>query len=299
MEYSQIGKDIYPGRIVELYTEENTPLVEQCSNRFRLLILEKGSFILSINDQQTLMEAPSFYCINSKDQVHMGAREEATYRVVYFSPAIINSKFDESVVFNRNYSQLTHTETQDLIWLNPFLCEDRNKDSFIKAGPSSLNKILHLYELMEAELDKQPDYFWPCRSRSFLLEILYALYSFQTRFEDLKTGLEWEDSQIDNILVYLHTHYHQNITLTSLVEKFNMNRTKINNLIQKATGQPVIAYLINLRIKLACFILRDTMRPVQEIAYLTGFNDISHFGRTFKKITNHNPSDYREKYTWM
>jgi len=243
MDYSQIGKVIYPGRIVELYTESNTPLVEQCKDRFRMLILEKGSFILSVNDQQILLEAPSFFCINSKDKVLIGSREEVSYRVIYFSPVIINSKFDDSVVFGRDFSQLTHTETQDLIWLNPFLSEERVKDSFIKSGPTSLKKVLHLYGLMEAELEEQPDYFWPCRSRSFFLEILYTLHRFQSRFKDLKREVHWKDSQVDNILVYLHTHYHQSITLTSLVEKFNMNRTKLNNLVVKATGKPVITYL--------------------------------------------------------
>lgn len=299
MEYSKTGREIYPGRMVELYIEKNESLVENVPERFRLLILETGSFILNINGQQKLLEAPAFYCINHIDRISIGASSDTSYRVLYFSPAIINSKFDFSIINKKDYSSLSHTERQDLNWLNPFIASEEERQPFIKGGPASLRKILQLSDSMEKELEDEPDYFWPCRSRSFFLEILYGLHHFQSKFADIKDELQLADSEIDRILVFLHTHYHQPLTLNSLVERFNMNRTKINDLFHKATGQSVINYLINLRIKLACFILRDTMRPVQEIAFLTGFKDISHFGRTFKNITQHNPSEYREKFTWM
>lgn len=294
-----IGKEIYPGRVVELFVEQNKPIIERSTNRFRLLILESGSLVVNINQQQKLLEAPSFYCLNNRDDIHMQDQEGIQYRVIYFTPGIINSKFDFSTIQNQDYSNLTHTEYQDLNWLEPFINAKAERIPYIKAGPSSLRKMLHLCESMEAELDKQPDYFWPCRSRSFFLEMLYALHNCHSRYADINENLEWDDEQINKILVYLHNHYQSPITLKSLVEQFNMNRTKINDLFLKATGQPVISYLINLRVKLACLILRDTMRPVQEIAYQIGFNDISHFGRTFKKVTQYNPSEYREKYTWM
>jgi len=299
MEYSSTGREIYPGRIVELFLEKNEPLLESVPDRFRLLILEEGSLIIKVNGQQKLLEAPAFYCINNKDLVETGAESGPQYRLIYFSPTIINSKFDCSVIEGEDYSSLSHTEWQDLNWLNPFIASEEKRQPFIKAGPASLRKVLQLSDFMENELQEQPDYFWPCRSRSFFLEILYGLHHFQSKYGDIKNELQWAESEIDRILVFLHTHYHQPITLKTLVERFNMNRTKINELFQNATGLPVISYLINLRIKLACFILRDTMRPVQEIAYMTGFKDISHFGRTFKNITQQNPSEYREKYTWM
>jgi len=54
-------------------------------------------------------------------------------------------------------------------------------------------------------------------------------------------------------------------------------------------------YLIRLRVKMAAIILRDTDLPISEIAYRVGFNDITHFGRMFRKRVGYSPSEYRKK----
>jgi AraC family L-rhamnose operon regulatory protein RhaS len=53
-------------------------------------------------------------------------------------------------------------------------------------------------------------------------------------------------------------------------------------------------YLIKLRIKVSSVMLRDTALPVSEIMYRSGFNEINHFDRMFKKYMNCSPSDYRK-----
>jgi len=62
------------------------------------------------------------------------------------------------------------------------------------------------------------------------------------------------------------------------------------------TGMTIVAYLIQLRIKLAATMLRDTGLPVTEIHQRVGFNDDSHFRRTFRKYTGASPSEYRQRY---
>jgi AraC-like DNA-binding protein len=42
--------------------------------------------------------------------------------------------------------------------------------------------------------------------------------------------------------------------------------------------------------------LRDTLLPVSEIMYRTGFNEANHFSRTFKKYMSCAPSDYRKEF---
>ena len=64
----------------------------------------------------------------------------------------------------------------------------------------------------------------------------------------------------------------------------------------KATGMPVIAYLISLRLKMAATFLRETLLPVSEIIGRSGFKDRSHFVRIFKKYLGLTPYEYRKKY---
>lgn len=64
-------------------------------------------------------------------------------------------------------------------------------------------------------------------------------------------------------------------------------------------GKTVIQYLIGLRIRFACFLLRDTTVPVKELVWRSGFNDLAHFNRTFKRITSMTPLEYRKEYCFM
>ncbi|MES1186268.1 MAG: AraC family transcriptional regulator [Myxococcales bacterium] len=52
-------------------------------------------------------------------------------------------------------------------------------------------------------------------------------------------------------------------------------------------------YLIGARVRLAARMLLDTERSVTEIAYAVGFNDLSNFMRTFRRVVGETPRDYR------
>ena len=67
---------------------------------------------------------------------------------------------------------------------------------------------------------------------------------------------------------------------------------------QKATGMTIISYLTKLRINVAALLLKDTFLPVSEVIDRVGFNDITHFGRMFKKYIGTSPTEYRQKYSW-
>ena len=45
--------------------------------------------------------------------------------------------------------------------------------------------------------------------------------------------------------------------------------------------------------------LKDTYLQVSEIMYRVGFVNMSHFIRSFKKITGMSPLEYREIHTWL
>jgi hypothetical protein len=53
-------------------------------------------------------------------------------------------------------------------------------------------------------------------------------------------------------------------------------------------------YMRKLRIEKAIQLMEDANYSLTEIAYLTGFSDQSHFNRTFKKQTGHNPLEYKK-----
>jgi AraC family L-rhamnose operon regulatory protein RhaS len=103
---------------------------------------------------------------------------------------------------------------------------------------------------------------------------------------------------VDPIVLYLHTHYQEKITLDRLARTFHTNRTTLAERFREAAGVSVMAYLIRLRVQLAALMLRDTSLSVAEVGERVGFKDTSHFGRTFRDHIGCSPTEYRQRYCW-
>ena len=52
-------------------------------------------------------------------------------------------------------------------------------------------------------------------------------------------------------------------------------------------------YLLDVRIRHASSMLRDSTLNVTEIALRCGFDDSNYFSRIFRKYTGHSPSEFR------
>jgi AraC-like DNA-binding protein len=64
---------------------------------------------------------------------------------------------------------------------------------------------------------------------------------------------------------------------------------------KQAFGVPPHRYLLTRRIERATALLRDTDRPITEIAFDTGWESLGTFGRTFRDVIGESPGAIRER----
>src|SRR5882757_8155212 len=64
---------------------------------------------------------------------------------------------------------------------------------------------------------------------------------------------------------------------------------------KQAFGVPPHRYLLTRRIERATALLRDTDRPITEIAFQTGWESLGTFGRTFRDVTGKSPGELRAR----
>jgi transcriptional regulator GlxA family with amidase domain len=64
---------------------------------------------------------------------------------------------------------------------------------------------------------------------------------------------------------------------------------------KQAFGTPPHRYLLTRRIERAMALLRETDRPITDIAFETGWASLGTFGRTFRDITGSSPSAIRAR----
>lgn len=99
---------------------------------------------------------------------------------------------------------------------------------------------------------------------------------------------------VRRVVDYIAEHYMENITLAGLAELVNLSETGLSRMFRNITGMSCIDYVIEYRMTKAMGLLRTTDKPVTEIAYETGFNNISYFNRTFKRHCRQTPSEFRK-----
>jgi transcriptional regulator GlxA family with amidase domain len=64
---------------------------------------------------------------------------------------------------------------------------------------------------------------------------------------------------------------------------------------KQAFGVPPHRYLLTRRIERATALLRETDRPITDIAFETGWASLGTFGRTFRDITGETPAGFRDR----
>lgn len=79
----------------------------------------------------------------------------------------------------------------------------------------------------------------------------------------------------------------------SLAERLSVSSSQLNRKLSAVSGYTPSAFITNLRIESAKRKLITDNRPIGQIAEECGYSDIAYFSRTFKKITNCSPSQFR------
>ena len=84
-----------------------------------------------------------------------------------------------------------------------------------------------------------------------------------------------------------------NIGVGDLATAAAVSRSGLQRKLKQTMGITPQELLSEARIKRACQLLRETDKPVAEIAYACGFNDPKYFSRCFKQSTGKSPSEYK------
>lgn len=98
---------------------------------------------------------------------------------------------------------------------------------------------------------------------------------------------------IRSALKYIDVHYTEKLTLTDLADHIHVSKWYLSKLLNKHTDKSFNDLLNQARIKRAEKLLEDPSLKIHQISDMLGFNDVTHFSKTFKKIKGVSPNEYR------
>lgn len=99
----------------------------------------------------------------------------------------------------------------------------------------------------------------------------------------------------DRICSYLEKQVKEPFHAASLEKEFHLSYKYMAALFKKETGTTMQTYHTDLKMNLACKLLRSTLLPVKEVSSLLGYQDMLYFSRTFHAKTGYSPSAYRKR----
>lgn len=104
-----------------------------------------------------------------------------------------------------------------------------------------------------------------------------------------------EQTRIREIYALVDEQYQNKITVNEVAALCNLTKPAFCRYFKKATGSTFINFLNQYRISQAKRLLLME-KNISETCYACGFESLSYFNRTFKKITEENPSDFKKRH---
>lgn len=103
------------------------------------------------------------------------------------------------------------------------------------------------------------------------------------------------DEQIAKALLFIHQNIENNINVTDVLKKVAISRRALEKRFLDVTGSAVYKYICSLRIQKFTDKLLASKKPINEVAFESGFNDNKNLSRLFKQIYGCTPLQYRKE----
>ncbi len=105
-----------------------------------------------------------------------------------------------------------------------------------------------------------------------------------------------EGKRMQDVFEYTMTNYDKDISLETIAGVAAMTKNAFCKYFKRRTNKTYFRFLNELRIEHACKLMGDSKDfSIAEIAYKSGFKNISNFNRQFKAIKLTSPSTYRKR----
>lgn len=148
------------------------------------------------------------------------------------------------------------------------------------------------------------------------LKMGYTLYIRLDTFEGQthKELLQWFNSTLNDILdeissrkinsnyniiemskKYIKENFNKEITLENLANYICINPSYLSHIFKAKTNQTFIQYRTEVRMKKAIELLHNPDKSIADITNEIGYNDVTHFIRTFRKYSGSSPTEYRKR----
>ena len=104
------------------------------------------------------------------------------------------------------------------------------------------------------------------------------------------------NKNIMTVVKYIEKNFASDISITDFTKVVPLSRRLLEIKFKEELGTSIYQFIINFRIEHFANLLLTTEEPLYELAIRSGFNDCKNISRTFKKLKNCTPLEYKHKF---
>lgn len=244
---------------------ELTCIIKGCGTRII------GDHVKNYNDGDVVLMAPYTSHHWQSDVVH---RSEVSAVTLFFSSVFPSDDFLKLPEFN-NVKGLLEAAKYGIELKGKLRKSVADQLQALK-NDYSLGQILKILALLN-EIAESKEY-------NVLMSRGYAVLKKNDR------------ERVTQIVSYIKEHLSQRITVQKLADIACMHTGSVNRFFKQATGFTLVEYINLMRIGKACDLLSTSSQKTSDIAGECGFSNLSYFNRTFKRVKNITPREYRKQF---
>ena len=102
-----------------------------------------------------------------------------------------------------------------------------------------------------------------------------------------------EPTSVNRARVFIEEHADDDLSLAKIAKAVNVSANYFSTLFKQATGLNFADYVARVRIEKAKNLLLNANLRISEIAFDVGFQSLSQFNRSFRRIAGFSPKEYR------
>jgi len=294
-EERQHGNLSFPCAFYQAAHEANPPglpftVKHHWHEPIEIIYLEQDSYQIDINMTITHLKSPCFCFINS-GELHAIASDSDQYleQAVVFSPELLTFAAPDPT-----QEQFLLPLAEHKLSFPSFLGPDHLAFSEVQQEFFRIRSIFFRENRFHSDQFTIENPISQLRLKASLLNIIGTLaeHALLTSNEPVRNP---RVELLKTVISYIRQNYQQPLSLGELAALAAMNEQYFCRFFKKALGKTPVSYINSFRIQHAATLLCTTELPVTEICLESGFNNLGHFMKEFKKATRFTPLQFRRQ----
>lgn len=262
----------------------NGHIVKHSHNYFELIYLARGNCDQMIDQTPCNLKEGDMVILspNAKHSVNISSPKDLLFNII-IKPSLFRESFFCLIAENDMMSHFFLTSLFTMSEKNHFLYFPRHTNC---AGAAHIQALIREY--YEKDL---------CYKKSLecYLALLFSelLRSYRHKIDE-ENYEAMGNQALSSILSYMNLHKNE-ATLSSVAEEFHYHPNYLSGLIKKYTNKSFSEIIQEGKMQEACYYLKHTDMPIDDIVQLMNYYDRSYFNRVFKKTFGMTPGEYKKR----